>query len=349
MTSHPLRPHPLLLAILAVLPGCSETFDTEGCISIDEDTKTCPAPSKVPLDDVFLTEVCGDDIELVKLKSDGKRRESAGVTIGPVCCYTVEVVDHNPGADCVIGRPFFEGERTKVAPIALAAAPIDAPSSSIAGSDARAAAWARAGAAEHASVAAFSRLSLQLLRLGAPLELLEGVQTAALEEVQHAKACWNLAEQLCGQAIQVGEFPFGSAVDVNTTLADLAYAAVREGCLAETLGACVVQAVAPLAADDARTALGRLGDDEARHAVLSFRIVSWALQVGGPDVERAVRSALAEPWPTLDTAELAVRAGVSQPTIARAEQMARRQVLEPATRALVSSQADAQGTGSISV
>jgi len=305
-------------------------------MSVDDDTKTCPAASKVSLDDIFLTQICGDDPELVKLKSEGTLRDSAGLAMGPVCCYTVEVVDHDPGSECAIGRPFIEGERAKLAPVELACVSFEDSPRSLDQSRARAVSWARAGAAEHASVAAFSRLSLQLLRLGAPLELLEGVQAAALEEVQHAKACWSLAEHLSGQSIQVGAFPFESAVDVNATLAELAYAAVREGCLAETLGACVVQTVAPLAAEDARAVLERFGDDEARHAVLSYRIVSWALQVGGPDVEHAVRAALSEPWPTLDTTELAVRAGVSQQTIAEAEKMARQRVLEPAARALLS-------------
>lgn len=335
-----MRVHPLLLSILAVLPGCSETFDAEGCISVDEETTTCPAANQVSVEDVFLTSVCGDDIEVADVKSGGRLTENPGGYAGTACCYTVEVIDHDPGEECVIGRPFLEGEAARVAPVHLSYSFDTRDASGLAPGNAfpdkRASAWLRAGAAEHASVAAFGRLSLQLMALGAPLDLIEGVQRAALDEVHHTRACWKVAADLSGASPSVGRFPFERAVDVETTLADLAHAAVREGCLAETLGACVTQTVAPLAAQDVRAVLVRLADEEATHAVLSFRIVSWALQVGGRAVREAVQAALAEPWPTLDTRELAVRAGVSLESVNAAARAATVRVLEPATRALLS-------------
>jgi hypothetical protein len=174
------------------------------------------------------------------------------------------------------------------------------------------------------------------MALGAPLELVEGVQRAALEEVHHARACWKIAQDLSGGTVEVGAFPFQQPIDAKTTLADLAYAAVREGCLAETLGACVTQSIAPHAATDVRFALTRLADEEAEHAVLSFRLVSWALQVGGKAVRDSVVAALSEPWPALDTFELAVRTGVSQEAVQAAARAATLRVLEPAARALLS-------------
>lgn len=333
-----MRPHPLLLAILAVLPACSETLDTEGCVAADEDATTCPAPSDVSLDDVFLTSLCGDDIELVTVKGAGQLRNNPAETIGKACCYTVEVIDHDPGSECAIGRPFIAGDVALTAPARLLTlAPSNLPSPAAEANAAqRALAWTQAGAGEHASIAAFGRLGLQLLALGAPLDLLEGVQRAALDEVQHARACWDVARNLSGTEVAVGAFPFESSIDVRTTLADLAYAAVREGCLSETLGACVTMSVAQLANADVRPVLTRLADEEAGHAVLSYRIVSWALQVGDDSVREAVLKALAEPWPVLDMRELAVRSGVSQEVVASAAARARTQVLQPAARALLS-------------
>jgi hypothetical protein len=84
-----------------------------------------------------------------------------------------------------------------------------------------------------------------------------------------------------------------------------------------------------------REALRRIADEEATHAVLSFRIVAWALGTGGPDVQAAVRSALAEPWPKLDLTELAVRAGVDEVELRAAARAGVTEVLEPAVARLL--------------
>ena len=47
--------------------------------------------------------------------------------------------------------------------------------------------WRSNGLAEHASVASFSRHSLQLLALAAPADLVEASHRAAIDEVAHAK------------------------------------------------------------------------------------------------------------------------------------------------------------------
>src|SRR6188768_2748139 len=115
-----MRNHSLLLAILAVIPGCSETLDTEGCIMVEDDAKTCPAANEVPLDDVFLTSLCGD-IELVEVKGQGQLRERPGNTPeGQGCCYTVEVIDHNPDEHCIFGRPYFDVGTPRLAAMRIA-------------------------------------------------------------------------------------------------------------------------------------------------------------------------------------------------------------------------------------
>ena len=197
-------------------------------------------------------------------------------------------------------------------------------------------AWARAGAAEHASVAAFNRLSLQLMALGAPLDLLATVQQAALEEVQHADACLRLAELLGGASTEMSAFPFRQAVNPHISLERLAFSAVREGCLAETLGALVTAFAAEHAPDErVRNVLLRLAREEAEHSVLSFRVVAWALSAGGETVRQSISAALSQPWPTVDAQELATRAGLPAALIDQAANSARQQVLLPATRALL--------------
>lgn len=328
-----MRPHPLLLAILAALPACNETFDTSGCLAVADDVSMCPAPDKISINDLFLPNECGDDLEISEVKGAGSLNETTGHAGIRACCYPVEVIDHDPGAECSIGRPYLENDHSRSVAVWLddpTRAPTDAKRTE------RALAWNNAGAGEHASVAAFNRLSLQLLALGAPLELLTAVQGAALDEANHARLCWDLAQSLAGTPITHGAFPFGAVVDPQTSLADLAYAAVREGCLSETLGACVADSVAKLSPDaEAGRVLAQLAGDELGHAVLSFRIVSWAMQAGGPDVRAAVQRALDEAWPHLDTRELALRSGVDRESIELAVQDALSRVLRPAARALM--------------
>jgi hypothetical protein len=84
-----------------------------------------------------------------------------------------------------------------------------------------------------------------------------------------------------------------------------------------------------------REALREIADEEATHAVLSFRIVAWALGVGGTDVRAAVRAALAEAWPKLDVAELALRAGVDEAELRAAARTGVTGVVEPAVERLL--------------
>lgn len=329
-----MRPHPLLLAILAALPACGETFEGRGCLAVAEDVNMCPAPDKVSIDDLFLPDKCGSDLEITEVKGAGTLEQSVGQAAIRACCYPVEAIDHEPGEECVIGRPYVEDDGCRSVEATLANAG-PASGANTAKTD-RVRAWLKAGEGEHASVAAFNRLSLQLLALGAPLELVTDVQGAALDEANHARLCWDLAQSLANAPVTHGAFPFHTVVDPQTSLADLAYAAVREGCLSETLGACVADSIAKQSPDaDARRVLTRLASDELGHAVLSFRIVSWAMQAGGPDVRAAVRRALDETWPRLDTRELALRSGVDRQSIELAVQDALSRVLRPAARALM--------------
>jgi hypothetical protein len=324
-----MRKSPLLLAILGALSGCSETFEDKGCKEVPEEQTECEAPSQVKTGDLFLPGKCGE-LEIVEVLGPGTRGTTpTDVAVLETCCYPVLVEDHDPAGECVVGRPYYENGRALSAPL-LAGVP--------AASEARrAAAWASAGAGEHASIAAFARLALQLLRHAAPTALLTGVHQAAIDEVRHSEVCWGLAERFGAERVQPGAFPFAGPVPTDVSLAELAAASVREGCLAETLGAHVAQIAAELAPErEVRDALAGIAGEEARHAVLSFQIVAWALAAGGAEVKAAVQRALGEPWPELDVAELALRANVPVSQLAAAARAGVREVLEPAIERLLS-------------
>jgi hypothetical protein len=287
----------------------------------------CPPASSLEPDDLYSGFPQNCDEEVVEIKGEGERQK-AGEAQMEACCYPAEITDGDD--ECVIGRPYWDGGVQRQAPLLSSATVAGA-------SDAeRARAWALAGSGEHASVAAFARLSLQLMALGAPSSLLRDVHQAALDEVKHAEQCWEFARLFGGAEVTAGAFPFQSSPNTSLGLAELAAAAVREGCLAETLGAHVLSVAAEQAPEPAvRAALLSMAEEEGRHAVLSFRIVAWALRSGDADVLASVHAAFAEPWPNVDVHELSLRSNVDVEHLAAAAAQGVREVLKPAAARLL--------------
>jgi hypothetical protein len=161
--------------------------------------------------------------------------------------------------------------------------------------EALAATWARDGLLEHASVASFARFSLDLLAAGAPADLVEAAHMAALDEVRHARLCFALASAYRGATVEPGPFPCGESVRVESSLSALAVAAVKEGCVGETIAAILAAEQLAAATDPAvRAVLATIAEDEARHAELAFRAVAWAIRAGGEPVRAAVAAAFAD-------------------------------------------------------
>ena len=323
----------LLISILGALSGCAEgTHDGKACLDIPAEQTECATKSSLKPENLYVHSPshCGEDV--VQLKGEGTREQHVGSMTGVACCYPAEITDGE--SNCVVGRPYWEDGKQRQAPL----------SPSVAGSvgidPQRAAAWAAAGAGEHASVAAFARLSLQLMALGAPNALLRDVHQAALDEVKHAEQCWALAQCFGGAPVSAGPFPFQDSLSTRIGLAQLAADAVREGCLAETLGAHVLSVAAEHAPEAAvQRILSSMAEEEARHAVLSFRIVAWALQSGDSEVRASVLAALEAPWPRLDVKELSLRSNVDEQLLAVGAELGVRDVLAPAAKHLLAAEA----------
>ncbi len=151
----------------------------------------------------------------------------------------------------------------------------------------KAAWWADQAAAEHASVAAFSRLTLQLLALGAPPELLELVQVAGMDEIRHARDLWALAAAY-GRTEGPGRLPLLTIVEVSPVV--LAIETLRDGCLGEGAAALMISESAACVADPSvKAILEAIAEDELNHARLSWAILRWLV-----DVDSEVLSALNE-------------------------------------------------------
>jgi hypothetical protein len=186
------------------------------------------------------------------------------------CCYPI---CQGPIAPC--GRPFVVAGHARVAPLAARS---DWAQAIAAGEpdDGLAASWLRDAQLEHASVASFARFALELMRFGAPPELVAGAHRAALDEVRHAEVCFAIAAR--HGALDVGPGPLAlGALELATSLAELVAATVAEGCVGETIGAALLAREAASAEDEVAPLLAGIAEDELRHAELAWRFVAWAL------------------------------------------------------------------------
>lgn len=156
--------------------------------------------------------------------------------------------------------------------------------------------WLAAARAEHASVPAFARLSLDLVALGAPPELVARAHRAALEEIGHAQAAFALAGAYLGAAMSAGALPdaatpwAGAAETADERAVRVAVECAVDGCDGEGAAARAARLGAVLEADPAvRAVLDRVAREEEGHAALASDVIGWLLEgPHGPSVRRAL-------------------------------------------------------------
>ncbi|APR86855.1 hypothetical protein A7982_12204 [Minicystis rosea] len=211
------------------------------------------------------------------------------------CCYGVLIEDT---VLCGVGRPFVVAGIARTAPSHARADWSAAQAPMIDDLDpatraALAASWTREARFEHASVASFARLALELLAVGAPADLVRDAQRAMGDEIRHAELCFALASRYAGEAVGPGPIAMDGALGC-TSLAELAAATVREGCIGETVAALVAEEARDVARDPAvRAALDVIAADEAEHAAMAWRLVAWAHREGDAEVRAAIAAAFA--------------------------------------------------------
>ncbi len=185
------------------------------------------------------------------------------------------------------GRPLRVRGRPRTAPTRRDDAWVDAPdalpdvSRLSADERARAAArWTRDAREEHASVAAFSRLSLDLLALGAGASLVERAHRAALDEVRHARLGFALASAYAGSPVGPDAWPDAlvgtGAESARETLRRVAVESLVDGAYGEGLAA--LRAEGERADDPAVAAvLDVIAGDEAAHAALGWDVLAFCV------------------------------------------------------------------------
>jgi hypothetical protein len=154
--------------------------------------------------------------------------------------------------------------------------------------------WTQEAAFEHASIASFAQLTLDLLAVGAPPELLTAAQRAALDEIEHAKIAFALATAYGGSA-PVGPAGLAALPGACRSLVDLARTTFVDACVGESVASAALAENSRQASDPVlRDLLARMAADEERHAELAWRIVAWALREGGAEVASVLRAAQAD-------------------------------------------------------
>ena len=298
--------HPLLTTLLLGLglSACKVREEETQCVFANADL-SCPS---IPEAEVVLLgdNGCGDktisvDGEGVLSNVDSGGADSTGSdTAGgaALCCYPVTVMD-NPRCEVIEGRPFVQ-EGTLLAAVEPRTdwcSPLEtgAGGLSLEQRQILAAMWSRKGQEEHGSVAAFAKLVLELMGLGAPPELLSAVQVAMGEEIRHAKLCFSLASRYGAAPVGPADFPLPTSLGLHRDLRSLTLATVTEGCIGETLAAMLAGEAAQKAEDPAvRRTLILIQKEEERHAALAWRILAWAVEQGDADLRAEVADLFAQ-------------------------------------------------------
>jgi hypothetical protein len=156
-----------------------------------------------------------------------------------------------------------------------------------------AAAWARDGQFEHASIASFARVVLELMSLGAPAELILECRMAIADELDHARRCFALASRYAGNSIGPGPLPLPRAAQGQVDPVAVAIAVFEQGCINESVAAAEAAIAASECSDSkARAALECIAADEREHAALAWRTLRWLLDNHGHVVAPALRRQL---------------------------------------------------------
>jgi hypothetical protein len=216
-----------------------------------------------------------------------KESRRARIDDPKACCYIVS--DCKRGViqiQSVIGRPLRDGGEAVTAPVIDRAGWAEGACRGGA-TPAQRKTWERMAALEHASVASFAKLSLDLLALGAPSDLVALAHRAALDEIAHARLAFGLAG---APDRDRGPAPLALPAFEPPSLERLVAETLLDGCIGETIASVLArEAAAKCSRGAMKRALETIADDEARHAELAWRVLAWAASTDG---ERVLARAL---------------------------------------------------------
>jgi hypothetical protein len=160
--------------------------------------------------------------------------------------------------------------------------------------------WLVAARLEHASIASFAHLALDLLATGAPPDLVRRAHDAARDEVDHARDAYAVASTFAGRSLGPTELPEARSFNretMATTLRRIGVEAIVDGVVGEGAAARALSEAAEVCVDRRLAeVLRRASVDEARHADLAWDVFVWVRARGVRGLERQVDEALSKLW-----------------------------------------------------
>jgi hypothetical protein len=153
--------------------------------------------------------------------------------------------------------------------------------------------WAAIAGVAHATTSSLAGLSLHLLALGAPWELIEAANELLAHRSAQARAADALACAYAGRSGGAAVPPI-QALQTPGELEHLVKLAIEAACVAGTVAAIEANDAEWRCVDPAvRRLLGRIAEDEGRRAELGWRIVRWAIATDAAASEEAIADAIA--------------------------------------------------------
>ncbi len=162
--------------------------------------------------------------------------------------------------------------------------------------------WERRASSEYVSAAHAHELTLWLIQIGAPPDLVRDGIRVVQDELLHSELCQAASVAAGGQDVPQIDRALLSLPQTSNHELDVLMTAVKLFCLGETLAVRMfTHARRTCTQPDARRALDRIVIDEPRHRSFGWDLLDWFLQSDRAD---EYRSALATGLPQLVTAFL---------------------------------------------
>ena len=280
--------------------ACAKHDDGTYCITVDEDSE-CPSPEEIT--EKYLPESPECEslryLEATELSStsdfpydpwEGNIYDTGETDPdGDTCCYKTTYREKIYSKPCAIGRPFVQRDQTILASLNSQVTSSwqrnpqkivhpDTLQRSIAGQF-----YLEVARYEHASIASFNRFALELIKFGAPAELLQQAQMAAMDEIRHAQSAFAIANELLSENFQPNQMPIEGSLSPN--LVSFAAAVLEEAAIQETLAVLLAAEQARVSQEPMITQyLLEVVAEESRHSELAWATLRWCIEKGGDPI-----------------------------------------------------------------
>lgn len=138
-------------------------------------------------------------------------------------------------------------------------------------------AWSDIALAEHASVASFARVVMELVSIGAPPGLLERAAAAIGDEVRHARKAFAIASDLHGRPVGPSELAVAGAMIEQPDLTEIALSTLSDGCIEEGVAAAQARVAAKECPGFASDFWRLIAEEEQSHAELAWDCLEFMI------------------------------------------------------------------------